>query len=96
MESGTLRPRPGARFTVTMANTDECLWENEGEGRVRLRVSRDGGEDYFPLDRRCGYLETASASFVLKDRPSTVRLRLVADGIGPFGEEAVLTLNWQK
>ncbi|MBO4548641.1 MAG: hypothetical protein J5758_05425, partial [Abditibacteriota bacterium] len=78
MESGTLRPRPGARFTVTMANTDECLWENEGEGRVRLRVSRDGGEDYFPLDRRCGYLETASASFVLKDRPSTVRLRLVA------------------
>ncbi|MBQ9358258.1 MAG: hypothetical protein IJT95_01795 [Abditibacteriota bacterium] len=96
IESGTLRPRPGARFTVVMANTDDCLWENEGEGRVRLRVSWDSGEAFYPLDRRAGYLETARASFVLKGRPSRIRIRLCADKTGPFGEEAELELDWQK
>ena len=96
IESGVLRPRPGARFTVTMANIDDCLWENEGAGRVRLRVSWDGGEAFYPLDRPAGYLATARASFTLKEQPSAIRLRLVADGIGAFGEEAELELLWQQ
>ncbi|MBP5274547.1 MAG: hypothetical protein ILO36_06395 [Abditibacteriota bacterium] len=96
LSSGDLRLRPGSRITVRMANTDDCLWENEGKGRVLLRVSRDGAEEFYPLDRRVGYLETGEASFVLKGRPSQIALRLYADGIGAFGEEDVIKIKWTE